>query len=158
MIYWRKASKWQTTTKGLIHNAPQITADPMIKIVDRPFSLLLMLGAVGHLFGSIATYEDSPETLLWAVSASVLMVLLGALNLLRTNRPDDRALAWITGAGSLCWAGVAVAFGVVIENVLDPRAVLNVVFALGLACFSIKAAISARWVSRTWQNWRRPRV
>jgi hypothetical protein len=130
----------------------------MIKIVDRPFALLLMLGAGGHLFGSITTYEDSPETLLWAVSAGVLMVLLGALNLLRTNRPGDRALAWITGAGSLCWAGLAVGFGVVIQNVLDPRVLANVVFALSLAGFSIRTAISARWVSRTWQKWKRPKT
>src|SRR5438067_13294625 len=32
------------------------------------------------------------STLLWAVSASVLMILLGALDLLHANRPNDRAL------------------------------------------------------------------
>ncbi|SRR6266404_4292726 len=116
----------------------------MIKIVDRALAVLLILGAGGHLFGSITAHGDSPQTLVWAVSASVLMVLLGALNLLRTKRPDDQAFACITGAGSMCWAALAVAFGVAIHNVLDPRAVANVIFALGLAGFSVRTALSSR--------------
>ena len=89
--------------------------------VDRTFGWLLIIGSVLHGFGSINVYHRRPETMLWALSATLAGLLLAALNLLRIGRPGDRSLAWISFAGCLGWLAAIVGFGVVIGNGLDFR-------------------------------------
>lgn len=114
-----------------------------MRLVDRAFGVLLILAGLGHAFGSVAAYRLGSSELVWALCATVLAVLLGSLNLLRTARPDDRALAWITFCGSAVWVVLAIAFGASVGNVLDPRALTHAVVAFVLAGFSLRIAMSA---------------
>jgi hypothetical protein len=66
-----------------------------MQAIDRTFGCLLLLGGIGHVFGS---WPAQPVARLWAEAAAFAIFLLAAIDLLRTARPTDRALAWI----SLC--------------------------------------------------------
>jgi hypothetical protein len=87
----------------------------MLKKLDRALAVLLALGAIGHTFGSIAAFREHLATLLWALCASLLIVLLSSINLLR-RRPGDRLLAWLAAFGTLSWLAVSIAFGAIIRN------------------------------------------
>ena len=112
-----------------------------MKNLDRTLAVLLMLGAVGHTLGAIKTYGSEPMVLLWALSASMLCVLLGAMNLLRVNRPLDAALAWVCAGGMVAWLACTLTFGHLIGNFLDPRAVIFSLISLGLIFFSVRTAV-----------------
>lgn len=112
--------------------------------VDRVFGWLLVLGGVLHAYGSWKGYRTTPELLLWAWSGSLAALLLAALNLLRVGRPGDRALAWVCLAGCLAWIAVAMGFGAVIGNPLDPRAVIHAVNAGVLAAMSVRSLMKGR--------------
>ena len=108
--------------------------------VDRTFGWLLVIGSVLHIIGSVGAYRGKPETLLWALSATLAGLFLAALNLLRVGRPGDRMLAWITFAGCLGWLAVVIAFGGIIGNVLDFRVVTVGGITVVLAIFSFRSA------------------
>jgi hypothetical protein len=110
------------------------------KNVDRALACILLLGALGHSFGSFEAYARQPATLLWALCASVLVALLGVLNLLRANRPGDRPLAWITVAGTACWLAASIAFGILIHKPFDLRVVIFSLASVGLIGFGLKTA------------------
>jgi hypothetical protein len=112
-----------------------------MKTVDRICGWLLFLGGIGHGLGCLKAYGHSPELLLWSESATLAGWLLAGLNLLRVGRPADRTLAWVSFAGCLGWVVVAVAFGRLIENMLDFRALINLALALALAAFSLRTAL-----------------
>lgn len=112
----------------------------MLKIVDRSLGCLLLLGGVGHTYGSFRSYAFLTPLLVWALSGSLAVTLLAAVNLVRANRSDDRALAWVSFAGCLGWIALAIAFGFATRNVLDPRVIYHVVVSLGLAGLSLGAA------------------
>ena len=114
----------------------------MLKIIDRGFGVLLILGAGGHTYGSISGYSRQPITLLWALSASLFILLLGAVHLLRTARPGDRALAWIAVAGGVCQLIAAVIFGQLIGAPADPRVIGFVVICTGLIVFGLRDALT----------------
>jgi hypothetical protein len=114
-----------------------------MKIIDRVFAWILILGGLLHGFGSFRMYAKEPMTLLWSLCATLLTLLIAAINLLRVARPLDRPLAWISFAGSLSWAVAAFAAGVLIHNIFDPRPMMHWVTALALAGFSLKAALGA---------------
>jgi drug/metabolite transporter (DMT)-like permease len=116
----------------------------VLKIIDRALGVLLILGAGGHTFGSIVAYRTQPLTLLWALSASLYIVLVGAVNLLRTARPGDRALAWVAVVAALCQLVSAVVFGQLIHSPADPRVVGFVVLCLGLIAFGLRDALASR--------------
>ena len=78
--------------------------------IDRILAILLILGGVGHSFGSYFAFKNNELELLWALCASLFVFLLGALNLLRTRRPGDAALAWICLIGCLCWIAGSIRF------------------------------------------------
>ena len=113
------------------------------KNVDRAFAVLLILGAGGHTLGSFKTYGSQPIVLLWALSASVLCVLLGAINLLRINRPQDAALAWVVVGGMVCWLVLTFAFGKLIGNLLDFRILIFAVISVVLILFGLRTATRA---------------
>jgi hypothetical protein len=83
-------------------------------------------------------------TLLWSLCASLAALLVAAVNLLRVERPSDRPLAWIALFGSLAWAAGAFAFGALIGNVFDFRALIHGLSAVILAGFSLKTLLASR--------------
>ena len=114
-----------------------------MKIVDRILACILALGGLLHGAGSFHLYKNQPMTMLWSICATLLTLLIAAINLLRVERPSDRPLAWISFAGSLSWAVAAFAAGLLIGNVFDPRPLMHWLSALALAGFSLKTAFSA---------------
>jgi hypothetical protein len=114
-----------------------------MKIVDRVFAWILVLGGLGHGLGSYLGYRHEPVTMLWALSTSALGILVAALNLLRSGRTNDRPLAWIAFAGSLACASVGIAFGILIGNIVDFRAMWHAISALVLAGFSLNSALTS---------------
>jgi hypothetical protein len=114
-----------------------------MKIIDRVFAWILVVGGLLHGFGSFHMYAKEPMTLLWSLCATLLTLLIAAINLLRVARPGDRPLAWISFAGSLSWAVAAFTAGVLIHNIFDPRPMMHWVTALVLAGFSLKATLGA---------------
>jgi hypothetical protein len=112
----------------------------MLKRTDRVFAVILGLGSFGHSYGSLTSYGHQPITLLWSLTASVLVLLLGVLHLLRSLR-SDRVLAWILIAPTLFWLGSAVEFGILIGHPFDPRVLLFVVLSAGLIAFSLRTAL-----------------
>ena len=113
----------------------------MLRNLDRTLAVLLSLGAIGHTFGSIAAFHDHPVTLLWALCTSALIVLISAINLLRTWRPGDRLLACLAAMATLCWLVVSVVFGVIVNNLFDFRVVVFVIVSVGLIIFSVRDAL-----------------
>jgi hypothetical protein len=116
----------------------------IVKTVDRIFGWLLVVGGLLHAGGSWAAFSSQPEVLLWALSGSLAALLLAALNLLRSGRPNDRGLAWVNLTGNLAWVVVALAFGAVIGNALDPRSLIHAINALVLAAMSLRTLRRAR--------------
>jgi hypothetical protein len=112
-----------------------------MKIIDRIFAGILVLGGLLHGVGSFRMYTNEPMTMLWSLCATLLTLLIAAINLLRVERPGDCSLAWISFAGSLSWAVAAIAASVLIHNIFDPRPMMHWVTALALAGFSLKAAL-----------------
>jgi len=114
-----------------------------MRMLDRILSGLLILGAIGHTLGVLKFYRGQPHPLFWSLCASILILLLAAVNLLRADRPGDRGLAWVAAGASLAYAGISVAFGgFLMGNYLDPRAVGFAAISLGLTAFSLRTALS----------------
>ena len=115
----------------------------MLNILDRILSSLLILGAIGHTLGVSKYYRGQPDPLFWALSATLLVLLVAAINLLRVSRPGDRGLAWLAAGASLAYAGVSVAFGLVIaNNIADVRAVSFAAISLALTALSLRGALA----------------
>jgi len=114
-----------------------------MKLADRIFACVLILGGVGHSIGSCIFYKTQPMTLLWALSASALSFLVAAINLLRVQRPGDRALAWICSVASLAPAVSGITLGVLIGNLVNFRVLWHAICGLALAVFSVKTALGA---------------
>jgi hypothetical protein len=117
----------------------------MQTVIDRTLAILLLLGAgVGHTAGSILGYHDRPMVLLWSLSASVLGVMVGLINLLRSYRRADRPLAWLALGGNLAWLAISIAFGEILGRFFDPRVLTFVVLTCALGYFSLRGALSER--------------
>ena len=100
---------------------------------------MLALGGIGHGLGAFKVYGKEPMALLWALSGSFAIFLLAAINLMRTGRKGDRALAWVSAAGCVVWIGFALRVGQLIGNMFDFRPMVNVIVALVLAIFSVRS-------------------
>jgi hypothetical protein len=114
-----------------------------MKIVDRIFGWLLVVGSLLHAFGSLAAYKNTPVTLVWALSGALAGLLVAGLNLLRADRPNDRALGWVSFLGCFGWIAVALAFGKVIGNILDFRPLTHVITTTVLAAMSLRTLVRA---------------
>ena len=113
-----------------------------MKTVDRVFGWLLVVATAMHCVGClIAFLHTNPDMLLWTEGAGIGGFLLAAVNLLRVNRPVDRGLAWVSAAGCVAWAVMAIAFGVRIGNVFDPRPLSHTIITLVLFGFSLRTAL-----------------
>ena len=108
--------------------------------IDRGLSLVLILGGIGHTYGVMNFYHD-PDALFWSLTATELIFLLAAINLLRTWRSGDRTLATITACASAAYLVFTLRFGQMIGNIADPRVILFGVLLLGLTGFSLRHAM-----------------
>ena len=115
-----------------------------MKTLDRVLGCILILGGVGHTIGSLQFYKHEPLTLLWSLSASLFIFLLGTLNLVRTGRPRDTTLAWICLVAGLCHIASTLRFGVLISDLFDFRVVLFVLVTVGLCAMSVRTIVSNR--------------
>jgi len=111
-----------------------------VRWIDRGLSALLILGGVGHTFGVLNFYTN-PDTLFWSLTDSVLIGLIAAINLLRTWRPGDRALALVAALGSAANLVIAFAFGRLIGDMADFRVLLFGALSLGLLGFGLRDAM-----------------
>jgi hypothetical protein len=111
-----------------------------MKWIDRGLSFLLMLGGIGHTFGVLHFYKD-PHTLFWSLTATVLIFLLAAVNLLRTWRPEDRTLAIITSCASAAYLVITLMFGELMGNLTDFRVILFGMLSVGLMLFGLRDAM-----------------
>jgi hypothetical protein len=82
----------------------------VLKIVDRLFAWLLVLGGLLHAYGSLKSYEAQTPELVWSLAGSFAAILLAAVNLLRADRPSDRTLAWVSFIACLCWVAIRARF------------------------------------------------
>ena len=115
-----------------------------MKTLDRLLGCILILGGVGHTFGSLQFYKHEQLTLLWSLSFSLFIFLLGALNLVRAGRPNDTTVAWICLVAGLCHIIATLRFGVLISNLFDFRVVLFILVTVGLCAMSLRTIVSNR--------------
>lgn len=113
-----------------------------MKWADRSFVALLLLGAVGHFFGSVTLIEPGSILQIWSLSGVLAVLLIVAMNVLRWRRPGDAAVAWIAGLGAAAWVLVALGFGSALHNLADFRVVWHAAAAAGVAAFALRAALS----------------
>ena len=111
-----------------------------MKWIDRGLSCLLILGGIGHTFGVLSFYKDA-HTLFWSLTATELIFLLAAVNLLRSWREGDQPLATISACASAAYFVFTLRFGQVIGDLADPRVILFGVLTLGLTAFSLRDAV-----------------
>ena len=112
-----------------------------MRTIDRVFGALLFIGSVLHAYGSIVGYKFGTPELVWALSGSLAGGLTAAINLIRTKRPEDKALAWLAAVASLLWCAVALGFGAAIGNIFDPRVLWHAICSAVLAVFSVRMAL-----------------
>lgn len=108
-----------------------------MKGLNRIVASLLALGACGHAYASLEGYRAMPETLVWALAGSVLMLLIATLNVLCGERASDHALNALALVVNAAWGALAVAYGLAIGDVFDPRVLANLAFILALAAFRL---------------------
>jgi hypothetical protein len=114
----------------------------MLKIIDRGLGILLLIGAGAHTFGAIKLYGSNLNELWLALCVTLLIVLLGTLNLVRSRRGYDHVFARITVAATASWLGATVALGAITGNFLDPRVIVNIVVCTGLIIIGLRSALS----------------
>jgi hypothetical protein len=109
-----------------------------MKIVDRIFGLLLILGTCGHIAGTLMLAPAMSGLWIWSLGAGLTGLVLGPLHLVRAGRPHDRAVALIATLGTVGWFFVALAFGVSIHHVLDFRPLTHMIVSVVLVAFGIR--------------------
>jgi len=112
-----------------------------IRTVDRVFGALLLIGSMLHSYGSFSSYKLGTPELVWALSGSLAGGLTAVINLIRSGRPEDLALAWLAAVASILWCAVALGFGAAIGDILNPRVLWHAICAAILAAFSLRTAL-----------------
>ncbi len=115
-----------------------------MKTIDRIFGWLLIVGSAGHTAGTVLWTEPMSGIFIWSLGSALAAALLGVLNLVRAGRPGDRTLALITTIGTGLWAALALAFGISIHNVLDPRPMTHFVVSVVLVVFGARMLLGNR--------------
>jgi hypothetical protein len=111
--------------------------------IDRGLAVLLVLSGIAHAYG-VSNFFHDPQTLFWSLLATLLIFLIAAVNLLRTWRPADRALAGVCAAAAAVYFLATLRFGQIIGDMTDFRVILFGVLTLGLTAFSLRDMTSAR--------------
>ena len=109
--------------------------------MDRILAILLFAGGVGYTLGVIHLYAAKPMEMLWALNTSGLIAVACLLNLLRSFRPTDGKLAVLSALACALVLADAVAFGWLIHNLWDPRAVGFAADAFLLMLFGLVPAL-----------------
>ena len=115
----------------------------MLKVIDRIFGVLLVLGAAGHTVGTFMWTQPMSGIFIWSLGAALAAALLGVLNIVRAGRPEDKTIAAITTVGTACWALVAFCFGRSIGNLLDPRPLSHMIISAVLVIFGLVTLLRA---------------
>lgn len=108
-----------------------------MKGVELVLCVLLALGGLGHLFGTLAGYEPGSEVFVWSLSATCFVFLLVFLHVVRIYRPQDRTVRMAAIVASGAWIGLALAFGAAVGDIADPRALMHVVVTSALLMTSL---------------------
>lgn len=112
-----------------------------MKIIDRVFGVLLILGTCGHIAGTLMLAQAMSGIWIWSLGAGLVGLVLGPLHLLRASRPHDRPVALIATLGTVGWFFVALAFGVSIHHVLDFRPFTHMIISVVLVAFGIRTLL-----------------
>jgi len=112
-----------------------------IRILDRVFGVLLLIGSALHSYGSISSYRLGTPELVWALSGSLAGGLTAAINLVRSGRPKDLAIAWLALVAGIAWFAVAIGYGAAIGNIFDPRVLWHATCSLVLVFFSLRTVL-----------------
>ena len=107
----------------------------MLGKIDRIFGVFLLIGAAGHIMGTLLLLPAMSEIWVWSLGAAIAAALLGVLNIVRAGRANDKTIAVITTIGTAIWALLALTFGASIHNLLDPRALFHFVVSAVLVVF-----------------------
>jgi hypothetical protein len=107
-----------------------------LQSIDRGFGVLLILASCGHTAGTLLWVPFMSGMFVWSLGAALAAGLLGVLNIVRAGRPKDRTVAIITAIGTGLWMLLAVAFGISIHSLFDPRALGHTIISLVLVVFS----------------------
>ncbi len=113
----------------------------MLHRLDLVLIVILLLGACGHIVGSLSAYPAGSEILVYTLGVAGLGWICGLPNLLRSRRPADRPVAMLALFSSLIQAAVALAWGSAIRHPADPRPIGFVASAGGLVAFSAAATL-----------------
>jgi hypothetical protein len=111
-----------------------------MRLLDRVFGWLLLLGTLWHCFSAYRHYRGTPE-LFWVESANLAGLLLAGMNILRVGRPLDRQLGWLSFGGCLGWLAISFALAAELGNLLNPRTLIHGSIAAVLAAMSLRTAL-----------------
>ena len=114
-----------------------------MKIVDRIFGVLLILATCGHIGGTLVWLPAMTGMWVWSLRTALGGLVLGALHLLRVERPNDRPLALIATLGTVGSFLIALAFGLSIHHVLDPRPLSHMIIGAVLVAFGIRTIVQS---------------
>ncbi|MBV9266172.1 MAG: hypothetical protein JO061_08400 [Acidobacteriaceae bacterium] len=120
----------------------------MFRKLDRTFGVLLLIGTCGHTLGTLLMLPALSGMWVWSLGASLAGAVLGTLNLVRAGRPADKTLAVITTIGTGLWGLMALAFGMSIHNIFDPRALFHFLVSWVLVFFGPATIRTSSEVSR----------
>jgi len=109
-----------------------------MKKLDQLFGVLLILGSCGHTAGTLLWLPAMSGIWIWSLGAALAGLVLGALNLVRAVRPEDKPIAVIAVVGTALWALIAFAFGKSINNIFDPRPLIHCIVSIVLVIFGIR--------------------
>lgn len=101
------------------------------------FLFLLGFGSVGHLIGTFKYTEKGSGLFVWSLSGVLAGLLLLAFNVLRFQEPGNGTFTVISLCGNIFWAIIVLLFGQSIKNIKDPRVLIHLLAAIGLAVFCL---------------------
>ncbi len=93
---------------------------------------VLALGGIGHLAGTLMGYPPGTEVFVWSLTAVCYVFVVVFLQALRMTREDDRWIRMGATIATAAWMLLALAFGVAVGNILDPRGLIHAAASAGL--------------------------
>jgi hypothetical protein len=124
-----------------------------MRTVDRIFGwLMVLLGfaqlcivfllQAGRFSVGLATNAREPYLLIAGSGMALAVLLLGACNLMRAERPHDTTLAWVCVAGNVAWLAILLTYAITLSERLVP--VTNGAVTLVLLLLSLRTRNRSR--------------